>query len=37
MVTANLRQESRNVWKFLEQAWIANHHGAVMPSLLPDP
>jgi molybdate transport system permease protein len=36
-VTTTLRQQGRDVWVFLEQAWIAHHHGGVMPSLLPDP
>ncbi|MCH9714389.1 MAG: IS66 family transposase [Cyanobacteria bacterium] len=36
-VTTTLRQQGRDVWDFLEQAWIAHHHGGVMPSLLPDP
>jgi len=36
-VTTTLRQQGRDVWQFLEQAWIAYHHGGVMPSLLPDP
>jgi transposase len=36
-VTTSLRQQDRDVWQFLEQAWIAHHHGGVMPSLLPDP
>jgi transposase len=36
-VTTTLRQQGRDVWKFLEQAWIAHHRGGVMPSLLPDP
>jgi transposase len=36
-VTATLRQQGRDVWDFLEQAWIAHHRGGVMPSLLPDP
>ena len=36
-VTTSLRQQGRDVWKFLEQAWIAHHRGGVMPSLLPDP
>ncbi|MEB3350794.1 MAG: transposase [Cyanobacteriota bacterium] len=35
-VTTTLRQQGRNVWQFLEQAWIAHHHGGVMPALLPD-
>jgi hypothetical protein len=36
-VTTTLRQQGREVWQFLEEAWIAHHHGGVMPSLLPDP
>ena len=36
-VTTTLRQQGRDVWQFLEQAWIAHHRGSVMPSLLPDP
>jgi len=36
-VTTTLRQQGRDVWQFLEQAWIAHHHGGMMPSLLPDP
>jgi len=36
-VTTTLRQQGRDVWQFLEQAWITHHHGGVMPSLLPDP
>jgi transposase len=36
-VTTSLRQQGRDVWLFLEQAWIAHHRGGVMPSLLPDP
>jgi transposase len=36
-VTTSLRQQGRDVWQFLEQAWIAHHSGGVMPSLLPDP
>jgi hypothetical protein len=35
-VTTTLRQQGRDVWDFLEQAWIAHHRGGVMPSLLPD-
>jgi len=35
-VTVTLRQQGRDVWDFLEQAWIAHHRGGVMPSLLPD-
>ena len=34
-VTTSLRQQGRDVWQFLEQAWIAHHRGGVMPSLLP--
>ena len=36
-VTTSLRQQGRDVWQFLEQAWIAHYRGEVMPSLLPDP
>ncbi|MEB3308564.1 MAG: transposase, partial [Cyanobacteriota bacterium] len=36
-VTTSLRQQGRDVWQFLEQAWIAQHRGGVMPSLLPEP
>jgi hypothetical protein len=36
-LTTTLRQQGRDVWEFLEQAWIAHHRGGVMPSLLPDP
>ena len=36
-VTTTLRQQGRDVWEFLEQAWIAHHRGGVMPSVLPDP
>jgi transposase len=36
-VTTTLRQQGRDIWQFLEQAWIAHHRGGVMPSLLPDP
>jgi transposase len=35
-VTTTLRQQGRDVWQFLEQAWNTHHHGGVMPSLLPD-
>ena len=35
-VTMTLRQQGRDVWQFLEQAWMAHHRGGVMPSLLPD-
>ena len=35
-VTTTLRQQGRDIWEFLEQAWIAHHRGGVMPSLLPD-
>ena len=34
-VTTSLRQQGRDVWAFLEQAWIAYHRGGLMPSLLP--
>jgi transposase len=36
-VTTTLRQQGRDIWQFLEQAWIAHHRSGVMPSLLPDP
>jgi transposase len=36
-VTTTLRKQGRDIWQFLEQAWIAHHHGGVMPSLLSDP
>ena len=36
-VTTTLRQQGRDVWQFLEQAWMAHYRGGVMPSLLPDP
>jgi transposase len=36
-VTTTLRQQGRDVWQFLEQAWVAHHRGGVMPSLLPHP
>ena len=35
-VTTTLRQQGRDVWDFLEQAWIAHLRGGEMPSLLPD-
>jgi hypothetical protein len=35
-VTATLRQQGRDAWNFLEQAWIAHRLGGVMPSLVPD-
>jgi transposase len=35
-VTTSLRQQGRDVWEFLEQAWVAHRHGGVMPSLVPD-
>jgi transposase len=35
-VTTTLRQQGRDIWQFLEQAWVAHHRGGVMPSLLPD-
>ncbi len=36
-VTTTLRQQGRDVWQFLEQAWVAHHRGGVMPALLPHP
>lgn len=35
-VTATLRQQGRDVWSFLELAWVAHRLGGVMPSLVPD-
>ena len=35
-VTAALRQQGRDVWSFLEQAWIAHRLGGEMPSLVQD-
>ena len=35
-VTATLRQQGRDVWGFLEQAWIAHRCGGEMPFLVPD-
>jgi len=35
-VTTTLRQQGRDVWQFLEKAWVAHHRGGVMPSLLPE-
>ena len=35
-VTATLRQQGKDVWDFLEKAWIAHRLGGVMPSLVPD-
>jgi transposase len=36
-VTTTLRQQGRDIWQFLELAWIAHHRGGPMPSLLTDP
>ena len=36
-ITTSLRQQERDIWQFLEQAWIAHHRRGVMPSLLPVP
>lgn len=35
-VVTTLRQHRRDIWPFLEQAWIAHHRSGVMPSLLPE-
>jgi hypothetical protein len=35
-LTTTLRQQGRDLWSFLEQAWIAHHLGGVMPSLVTD-
>ena len=34
-VTTTLRQQRRDIWQFLEQAWVAHHRDGVMPSSLP--
>jgi hypothetical protein len=34
-VCASLRPQGRDVWSFVEQAWIAHRRGGEMPSLLP--
>ena len=36
-VVTTLRRQGRDIWPFLEQAWIAHHRGGERPSLLPDP
>lgn len=36
-VATSLRQQGRDMWGLLEQAWIAHHCGGMMSSLLPDP
>jgi transposase len=36
-VTVTLRKQGRDVWIFLEEAWIAHRLGGVMTSLVPDP
>jgi transposase len=36
-VTTTLRQQGRDVWQFLEQAWVAHHRGGEIPSLPGDP
>ena len=35
-VCTSLRQQGRDVWEFLEQAWIAHRHGGEMPSMIPN-
>jgi transposase len=35
-VTTTLRLLVRDIWQFLEQAWIAHHRGGVMPLLMSD-
>jgi len=35
-VCTSIRQQGRDLWDFLEQAWNANRHGGAMPSLLPN-
>jgi len=36
-ITTTLRQQGRDIWEFLEQAWIAHHRGGQMPSPVSDP
>ena len=36
-VTTTLRQQGRDVWQYLEQAWVAHQRGGTIPSLMPDP
>jgi hypothetical protein len=36
-VTTTLRQQGRDVWQYLEQAWVAHQLGGTIPSLMPDP
>jgi hypothetical protein len=31
------RQQGRDIWDFLEQAWIGHHREGQTPSLLPNP
>lgn len=35
-VTASLQQQGRDVWGFLEQAWVTHRLGGEMPPLVPD-
>jgi len=35
-VCTSLRQQGRDLWDFLEQAWKAHRHGGALPSLLPN-
>lgn len=34
-ITSTPRQQGRDVWEFLGQAWVAHHCGGVMQSVLP--
>ena len=36
-VTTTLRQQGRDVWQFMEQAWIAHHRGGVVAHPSGDP
>jgi transposase len=35
-VSTSLRQQGRDLWGFLKQAWMAHRHGGAMPSRLPN-
>jgi len=37
LTATTLRQQGRDVWQFLAQAWIADYRGEKMLSLLPHP
>jgi hypothetical protein len=35
-VCTSLQQQGRDLWGFLEQAWMAHRHGGEMPSMIPN-